>query len=381
VIQEGLLPRLDLAPGQSQTLLLPVQPPALQPGAEYFLRVSFHLSRDTRYAPAGHEVAWQQLALPYAVPPAPPLNLEASSPLQTSSRANQAVVSGEGFAAVFNRAAGRLTSLTYGEQEVLFEGQGPRLNLFRALVDNDVWFREAVLKAGLDRLTYAVEDFQVERLRETAVRVTVVMRVQAAEGGFLHTALYTVWGNGVLDIDNRLEPYGSLPPLPRIGLQMVLDPALDRFTWLGRGPRESYWDRKRSVDVGLYHGKVADQYEFYVRPQENGNKEDVRWAALTDAQGRGLLVVADGLLSLSAHHFTAEDFHRASHAHLLRPRKEVVLCLDYRQMGLGGASCGPPPLPQYLLQAHPCRFRFSLRPYDPAMGPLSRLARQTVPVL
>lgn len=381
VIQEGVLPRLELVPGQSQTLTLPVRPPELRPGAEYFLRVSFHLGRDTLYAPAGHEVAWQQIALPYAVPPAPAMELESMPPLRASSRADQVVVSGEGFVAIFSRSSGQLTSLTYGEQEVLFQGQGPRLNLFRALVDNDVWFQEAVLKAGLDRPTFTVQDFRLELLRESAVRIVVVTRVQVAEGGFLHTALYTVFGNGVLDVDNRLEPYGSLPPLPRIGLQMVLNPALDRFTWLGRGPRESYWDRKRSVDVGLYHGKVADQYEFYVRPQENGNKEDVRWAALTDEEGRGLLVVADGLLSMSAHHFTAEDFHRASHPHLLRPREEVVLCVDYRQMGLGGASCGPPPLPQYVLQAHPCRFRFSLRPYDPARGDVRQVARQTIPAL
>lgn len=379
VIQEGSLSPLDLAPGQSQTLLLPVRPPTFKPGAEYFLRVSFHLRSDTRYAPAGHEVAWQQMPVPYQVPPPPTMQLEGMPTVQVRSTENRVVVVGEGFSAVFDGSVGRLTSLTYGSQEVFWEGQGPRLKLFRALVNNDVWFREAVLKARLNHLTYTVKEFLVEPLRATVVRVTAVTDVQAAEGGFLHTALYTVFGNGVIDLENRLEPYGTLPPLPRVGLQMALTPALEHFTWFGRGPRESYWDRQRSVDVGLYRGQVADQYEFYVHPQENGNKEDVRWAALTDAEGRGLLVVAAGLLAMSAHHFTAEDFYQADHAHLLRPRQEVILCVDYRQMGLGGGSCGPPPLPQYRIEARSYHFRFSLRPYDPAKGDLREAARQLVP--
>ncbi len=93
------------------------------------------------------------------------------------------------------------------------------------------------------------------------------------------------------------------------------------------------------------------------------------------------IVALIGLLAMSAHHFTAEDFHRADHAHLLRPRREVVLCVDYRQMGLGGGSCGPRPMERYLLRAEPCRFRFSLRPYDPAKGELCEMARQLVPAV
>jgi beta-galactosidase len=289
------------------------------------------------------------------------------------------VVSGEDFAAVFDRPTGTLASLTYAGREILHDRQGPRLNVFRALVDNDAWFRNDVLNAGLNRLSYTVKDLRVEEISPAAARVTVVTAAQASPGGFTHTAIYTVFGNGVIDVDNYVEPHGTLPPLPKLGLQMALIPALNHFTWCGRGPRESYPDRKHSADVGRYEGWVADQYEEYVRPQENGNKEDVRWAALTDEQGRGLLVVADGLLAMSAHHNTAQDYHDARHIHKVKPREEVILCVDYRQMGLGGASCGPRPLPQYLLEAEPCRFRFSLRPYDPTMGDLSQVARPLVP--
>jgi len=379
VIQEGQVPPLELPPGQAQVVPLPVEQPPLQPGAEYFLRVSFHRRSDTLFAKAGHEVAWQQMELPYQVPAAPILNLDTLPPLQTESAGDHVVVSGEGFEAIFDRRMGTLTALNYAGREIIKDGQGPRLNVFRALVDNDVWFRDDVLKAGLNALAYTVQAFQVTEVLPSVVRVTIVTQAQAAQGGFTHTADYTVFGNGVIDMVNHVEPQGELPPLPRLGVQMTLPRALDRFTWFGRGPQESYPDRKQSADVGLYQGKVADQYEEYVRPQENGNKEDVRWAALTDGQGRGLLVVADRPLAMSVHHNTPQDYHEARHIHEVKPRDEVILCVDYRQMGLGGGSCGPRPLEKYLLTAEPCRFRFSLRPYDPAMGPLPRVARQAIP--
>jgi beta-galactosidase len=114
--------------------------------------------------------------------------------------------------------------------------------------------------------------------------------------------------------------------------------------------------------VGLYSGSVAEQYERYVRPQETGNKTDVRWATLTDAKGKGLLVVTDGTYSISAHHNTAEDYDQARHIDKVVPRDEVYLCIDAAHMGLGGASCGPRPMNKYTLIAKPTRFRYSLRP-------------------
>ncbi len=145
-------------------------------------------------------------------------------------------------------------------------------------------------------------------------------------------------------------------------MSLVLPKGYDTLTWLGRGPQESYVDRKHGADVGLYSGSVAEQYERYVRPQENGNKTDVRWAALTNRKKDGLLVVTDGTYSISAHHNTAKDYDEARHINKVVPRDEVYLTIDAAHMGLGGASCGPRPLNEYILMAHPMRFRYSLRP-------------------
>ena len=121
--------------------------------------------------------------------------------------------------------------------------------------------------------------------------------------------------------------------------------------------------------MGVYSGTVQDQYVPYIRPQENGNKAEVRWATLTDAQGIGLLVIGLPLLNVSAHHYSTEDLTWAMHAHELHRRKETYLNLDYRQGGLGSNSCGPRPLPEYLLMPEPMSFRMRLRPFTASDSP------------
>ena len=160
---------------------------------------------------------------------------------------------------------------------------------------------------------------------------------------------------------------------------MAVAGSLDHFQWFGRGPHENYPDRKVSAEVGRYSGSVAEQYVPYARPQETGNKEDVRWAALTDDSGTGFLVIAEDLLAVTALHYTASDLDNADHIHELSTRKEIYLNLDHRQCGLGNASCGPGVLDKYALKPEPVKFRFSFRPYFPKMGDMAAAARLQLP--
>src|SRR5262249_18583850 len=154
-------------------------------------------------------------------------------------------------------------------------------------------------------------------------------------------------GTGAVAIETTIVPRGAMPHLPRIGLRMCLPEGFDHFAWYGRGPHESYSDRKESARVGVYRGTVQEQVVPYIRPQENGNKTDVRWAAVTNARGIGLLAVGMPLLNVSAHQYTLEDLTRARHTYELSRRNETFLYLDHAQAGLGSQSCGPGPLPQY----------------------------------
>jgi beta-galactosidase len=189
---------------------------------------------------------------------------------------------------------------------------------------------------------------------------------------------YTIYGSGDVVIEIHVVPGEGLPPLPRLGLQMCLPGRYDNLIWYGRGPHESYVDRKQGAPVGVYSGTVDEQYVPYIVPQENGNKTDVRWAALTNDEGFGLLAVGMPLMEVSAHHFTTEDLTQATHTYELQRRDDVTLNLDYAQSGLGNASCGPGVLPQYLFERHEVRFSLRLRPISLSASSPAKVSKQVI---
>lgn len=370
-IQSGQLPCLNTPAGESEIIKIPFQMPELKPGAEYWLNVRFKLARDTLWAGKGHEVAWEQFKMPFAVPAAPVLKIEDMPPLQLEESTNQITISGADFRLIFDRKQGTISSFVFRGAELL--KVGPRLNVWRAPTDNDApRMAPKWREAGLDRLEHVIKDVAVDRIGSQVVRVSVDSRVAAAgyTDGFDCRYIYTIYGSGDVVIDTDVVPGGSLPPLPRIGLQMTIPGKYDTFTWYGRGPQENYRDRKEGTPVGLYKSSVDKQYVPYIMPQENGNKTDVRWASLTDSDGAGLLVVGMPLVEVSALHFTAEDLEKARHTYELKKREDITLSVDYRQSGLGGGSCGPDTLPKYQIKPEPVRFSIRLRPLsqgDPAM--------------
>ncbi len=385
VIRKGTLPKLDVPPGESREVALPIMTPSLKQGAEYFLRVSFHLAKATPWAAAGHEVAWRQLAMPYEVPPAPLMPLREMPAPSCVRQDGRIVITGRDFEAVFSESTGTIASLVYGGRAVLRDVSdtvsGPRLNVFRAPVDNDRHSADSWFEAGLDDLTRTVRFVHVDSDDPHAVTVEAVVDARGkGDCSFEHHTTFTVLGNGCINVANRIVPRGAPSILPRLGVRMMVLPDFTDFTWFGRGPHENYVDRKHSADVGLYRSTVADQFVPYADPQENGNKEDVRFAALTDDGNVGLLVVAGSAMSMTALHHTSEELARARHPVELPQRDDIVLCLDYAQNGLGGASCGPMPMASYLLRPEPTTFSFSLRPHTPRRGSLTDVAREVIPV-
>jgi beta-galactosidase len=160
-----------------------------------------------------------------------------------------------------------------------------------------------------------------------------------------------------------LRSYGSADPLPRVGTELLLGAAYDRLEWYGRGPHESYPDRKTGARVGRYRGTVADQHVPYVRPQENGNKTDVRWLTLTAGDGVGLLVSGEDL-QFSAHPYTLANLTAAKHTPDLQDSGQVVLDVDLAQAGLGSDPFGNGPFPEYVLDQRSYRYRYRMRAID-----------------
>jgi len=160
-------------------------------------------------------------------------------------------------------------------------------------------------------------------------------------------------------------------------MQMAVPDRFNKLTWLGRGPHETYWDRKTGAAFGLYSGHVNEHVHRYVRPQENGNKSDVRWMALTDREGVGLIAVGMPTIDISAWCFTMRDLEKAKHIHELPQRDTITVNLDYKQMGVGGDdSWGARTHPEYTLPAKSYHYRLRLMPYAPTLGDILNLTRR-----
>ena len=384
VIDRGSVACPSVEPGENQIITLPVRRPRLAAAAEYRLRLSLHMKERTPYADAGHEVAWQQLEMPWVAPARPVMRLADMASLKVVESGEKVRVTSPGFAVTFDRGAGTISSLVYSGKAVIAEapgaGNGPRLSIERGFTDNDGWLRRSFRDAGLVGMQHETKGFSMEKLGPKVVRVSVTTRCMGSgSAGFEHRCVYTVFGNGCIAVGNQVSPVGSVGALPRLGVRMRLPADYERLVWYGRGPHENYVDRKTSADIGLYQSTVTEQYEPYAFPQETGNKEDVRWVALLNRDSNaGVLVVADETVSVSALHYTAEDLNAARHINELTPRKDVILCVDYGQSGLGNGSCGPGPLEKYKLKPATYMYGFSLRPYDSGMGEPASVARRAV---
>ena len=379
VMQQGMLPALDAPAGGAVELTLPLERREPEAGCTYWLNLSFALARDALWAPRGHEVAWAQFELP-AKTEAPRILLSRMPAISVADSETEIAISGDDFRLIFSRWEGTIGCWEWQGLRLLT--RGPRLNVWRAPTDNDVHIARRWREAGLDRLQHRVDRVAVIRslARAAQVEVESVLSAYSRRPAFRCRYVWTIYGSGDVLIETTVTPAGGLPNLPRIGLQLRMPGSFDRFTWYGRGPHESYVDRKESARVSLYAGTVQEQYVPYIMPQENGNKSDTRWAAVTNAQGMGLLAIGLPLLNVSAHHYTPEDFTRAMHTYELARRDETILHLDHAHCGLGSNSCGPGPLNAYLLKPEKMSFSLRLRPLASEIMSPMRLAREELEV-
>jgi len=369
-IAKGRLPGMDVKPHDLKVITLPLPDIEPEPGVEYFLNLSFTTKEEIPLIPRGYEVAWEQFKLP-VFKPAAEVNVTEFPELSLKETEKSVLIKGQDFSMAFDRKRGEITSLVYEGTD--FIRTGPVPNFWRAPTDNDFGSRMperlAVWKEASDKRN--IGEFKAKQINAREVQVEVVFILPAVDSKYYVT--YTVFGSGDIIIKNRFVPGSKdLPEIPRMGMTMTLPVEFDNISWYGRGPHENYWDRKTGAPVGVYSGKVMEQYHPYIRPQENGNKTDVRWVALTNDQGLGLLAVGRPLLSVSANHFLMEDFDhgpekKPKHTFDLKKRNLVTLNLDYKQMGVGGdTSWGDRarPHPEYTLYAKEYSYSLRLRPFS-----------------
>jgi len=371
-VASGLLPELDIAPGQQREFTVPLPAIMPAPATEYWLNLSFTTKDETLWAPKGHEIAWEQWKLPIEAPPALPAPAPPALGIEDWGRLTY--VTGKDFALVFDRLLGAIQSYSYRGVRLL--ERGPRPDFWRAMTDNDLGAWKSVGNAAhrdpkLDITvwrhagpSWSVKDVQVQRVDTGTARATVTATLPLVEAGY--TLTYTITGDGDIVVEAGYAPGAkNLAMMPRFGVELVVGPGLEQIAWYGRGPLETYADRQFER-VGLYSSTVAAQWVEYSRPQENGNKTGVRWVELTNHDGVGLRAVGLPTLSVSASHATKDDMEGADYSFKLPRRAEVYLNLDMAQMGVGGIDSWSPnayPLEPYRIAPDkPHAYRFRLTP-------------------
>ncbi|MEN7547536.1 glycoside hydrolase family 2 TIM barrel-domain containing protein [Rapidithrix thailandica] len=381
-IETGTIEDLDVKAHSKKQYQIPFSAIEAQAGVEYFLNLSFKTKELNGLVAKGHEQAFEQLALPVSKE-AFPLAKAEIKPVVLDETSYVATVRGKGFAVQFDKNTGKLMSFKYLGTELV--KKAPQINFWRPPTDNDfggrwhqklkVW-KEAGQKARPTKI-------EVKQVNETEVQVSTEYSIPADKSTCAIT--YRVLGSGDVVVDYQFNPgEGELPMIPKVGMQMELPKEFSNMKWYGRGPHENYWDRKAGAAVGLYQGTVAEQFHPYVRPQENGNKTDVRWMALSNNYGVGLLVVGESALSMSAWHYKMEDLdpgdvRTQTHSGELEERDLVTLNIDHKQMGVGGIdSWYSTALPEYSLKYQTYSYQFRLRPFSRYDKTPEELSRQKV---
>ncbi|NKB72311.1 MAG: DUF4981 domain-containing protein [Candidatus Latescibacteria bacterium] len=375
-VQEGKLKGIRLGPGESQTIKLPLAAPQLIRGQELHLVVRVTSAAKTPWCPVGHLIAWEQLAVPAQKGKKIARLSAAAGPCCRETR-DQIILTGadNSWEMRFSKKQGKLTRLVR-DQKVLIK-DGPALEIWRGPLDNDgVKGHKEQLQsarkplgrwrlAGLHRLASETVAMNLGN-KDGDVSIDIEHRHSAGESGqgIDHRQQYQIDPNGSFSVVNEVVIDEGLPDLPRLGVMMELTPEHDRLQWLGKGPHESYCDRKAGAPVGRYRSTVAQQYVPYILPQEHGNKTDVRWLSLTDEQGRGLLVRGADLLECNATQFKPHDFDPWLHTCDVVRRDAVLLHIDHRQRGLGTASCGPDTLARYQIVPGRYQWHYEIRLLD-----------------
>lgn len=339
-VSEGTLALPDCEPGGSCTVEIPFLREMTGEG-EYFLNLEARLREACVWAGAGHPVASEQLPLKEVRCELRQPGTDA--PLKVLTERQFVRFRAPGAEVSFDSRTGRMIALRYDGRNMLHAQEGPVFNGYRS-IGNDV--REW---PGMEIVP---ENF-AWKMADDGRSATVSTRFEAKVGDCVvpYAVEYRIYGDGTVDVRAEFTT-GEDFNLPRLSLQMLLNPELERVSWYGRGPMENYRDRRNAAFVGLYETTVSDMAEHYVRAQTMGGRTDTRWLSLTDSQGRGLKITAADKVDFSAQHYTDRELWQVKYGHDLGDirRAEVVLNLDCIQRGLGNASCGPGPRPKYEIE-------------------------------
>lgn len=362
IVKSGCTELCDFRSKQKKEIILDYNMPDITDSrCDYWLNLSFVLKNKTSWADMGYKIAWNQFKIFEGKNEPEKIDEKL---LTVREENNEIIINGMNFKICFNKIYGNITKWQYNGIDLLIDG--PKLNFWRAQIDNDIYVEKMWKEKFLHLLQEKVFSVDYETV-ENKVKLDIESKIAPPTftWGIECKLSYLIDGNGVVTIRTKGIPYGEVPEMiPRIGFKAKLSKNLENVTWYGRGDGESYCDSKEANLFGIYEKTVEDLYTPYVFPQENGNRTDVKWVSITDKRGTGLLAVGKEIFNFSAHYYETEDFQKAKHTVDLEKRDFVTFNIDHKQNGLGSASWGQEQLPQHKLELKPFKFTMALKAFS-----------------
>ncbi len=389
-VKSGLLNIGSVAPRTKKVVTLPFADEQLNASKEYFVKVQFLLKNDEPWAKKGYVQAEEQLPVQQA-DVRPSIASVAKGKVDWKDTKNDIqTLNGKGFEARFDMKQGTIYSLKYGDDMVITEGNGPKLDAFRAYTNNDNWFYDAWFENGLHNLKHKVTNSKIYKKANGNIVLSFTVESQAPNAAkvlgrnlnhhsieeltankfgekdfkFVTNQVWTVYPDGSIELQSAITSNKPNLVLPRLGYVMQLPKQLSEFTYYGRGPIDNYPDRKTGQFIEEHQSTVKQQFENFPKPQDMANHQDTRWCALTGNSGNGaVFITTSNPMSVSALPYSAVDMTVASHPYELPESDVIYLHLDMAITGLGGNSCGQGgPLEPDRVKATPHTFGFIIRP-------------------
>ncbi|MEO6683871.1 MAG: glycoside hydrolase family 2 TIM barrel-domain containing protein [Ginsengibacter sp.] len=364
IIESGTQNRILATPGESVNFTLPIKTKA-KTDKEYYLNIRYKLKTAEPFLETGYEIAAEQFL--WSGSPKAGTVVSVKGYLTLDQTAERAVLKGKDFSISFDLKKGIMDKYTLKGSELL--QQGPMPSFWRAPTDNDIG-------AGYNkslrewRNVYEKNSVKDASVTKTANGFAVTFTKELLNSDVEVKQVFSVYGDGSVKVDNFINAIkGNHKIIMRVGTDLILNKQYNQIAYYGRGPWENYWDRKTASFVGLFKQNVDEQYFPYARPQESGNKSDVRWVTMTNKKGNGLRIeMADSLLNFSALPYHLDDLDpevdkKQYHSGELEKRNEIYMHIDLQQIGMQGIdSWGSQPLPQYRIPFKNQQYSYWIKP-------------------
>ena len=387
-IQRGFF-KVDLPAGQSVVDSIPFRMPTTEDGSECILTVSFLLKDKTKWAEAGHEIAWDEMVVKTPVYEKEKVVFKGKGNVVENDE--EVRITGDNFKYVVNKKTGELGSLQFNGTEYL-EG-GPVFNVWRAPLANDIdpWGSQQFTRTnytpgfgrsidnqlrtlGMRDLISQVDEIEVFKKSDSKIVVRIKafsnsslpanrkMRSYAGSSAFERNETWTFLADGTIELEQEIIPHGPMPDmLQKIGLQFQLPKQFSNVEWYGRGPFENYPDRKTGAKISHYESNSDEMYVPYIFPQEYGNRCDVRWLKVQNKDGKGLLISGNEFLNFSLHKYTTDNLDRAVYTYQLKEAPNTILNVDYEVTGVGETATRQ--LQRYRVLPKAGNYKLTIKPF------------------